>query len=184
MFIFIIFVDSRPWCCGFASCTIFLRLPIIVPLGLFVRIINIILCMQLASYTCTNLVVKKIISHTITERICKEDICGWTGEHYTIPKDKIRPMNFIIYVTPGKIILWVFACYKPCRRMRKTDNVSIKGQQHFSSRYESRWESQFVSIEYKEAWVKLSWGKGNFMPLAPLYLFSRLLTLELVGHLT
>jgi hypothetical protein len=91
---------SSPWALvcsvvALLSYTIFLGLPIIVSLGLFVRITNIILCIQLASYKITNLARKKTIVHIITKKTCKEDIHGWAREHHKIPQDNILPMNLI-----------------------------------------------------------------------------------------
>jgi hypothetical protein len=115
----------------------------------------------------------------ITERTCKEDICGWPGEDYTIPQDKILPINFIPYFISGKIILHLLTMLTNEENGRRKH----KGATTFSIQDASRWDSQFVQIEYKEAWVKLSSSKGNYIPIAPLYLFPRHLTLELAGHL-
>jgi hypothetical protein len=76
MLILIIFVDSRLWCCDIVKLC---NLPMAThhsPPRIVVRIINIVLRIQLASYTCTKLAGNKTIIHTITERIYEEDMCG------------------------------------------------------------------------------------------------------------
>jgi hypothetical protein len=95
--ILIISVNSRPWCCGFVKLRNLPKETHHSPPRAVARIINIILCIYLASYTCTNLARNKTIIHTITERICKEDICGWAG---TIRYPKIRLFPIAMFHIP------------------------------------------------------------------------------------
>jgi hypothetical protein len=65
VFIFTIFVDSHPGCCGFVTLCNLPRASHHSTSWTVVRVINITSCIKLASYTCTNLAGNKILIHIL-----------------------------------------------------------------------------------------------------------------------